>query len=168
MRALPILALAILVGCIHSISHDEDAAAKKAVEFAKVAFIVHDDATAYPLLGEELRHSVSPEKYADAIKQMHPSGFPAKVTATQFEPIPGQRALSIVLVGENGEQKFFYRFVMVGTADAGYAVGGFFRSNGPYPGSASIHGAKPLQPLKTPYSAEISTTSSDSLSARHP
>ena len=155
-NACSFLALSLLSGCMYAIPHDEDAAAKKAAAFALVAFINHDVQASYALLAEDARRNITLERYADAMKQLHPFGFPTTVTAIQYEPILGQRALSIILVGQNGEQKFFYRLVMFGTSDAGYAVGGFFRSNKPYLGSPNIHGTKMLRPLKVTYTVPTS------------
>jgi hypothetical protein len=133
------------------LSHDEDAAAKSALDFARVAFIDHDARTAYPLISEEARKNVPPEQFSEILAKQHPAGYPATITASQFEPIPGQKALSIILVGENATEKFYYRLIMVGTAPTGYTVGGFLRGNGPYTGNPQMHGAKLLQPLKAGY-----------------
>jgi hypothetical protein len=41
--------------------------------------------------------------------------------------------MNIYLVGESGRATFYYRLLMTGTADDGYAVAGLFRGTGPYP-----------------------------------
>jgi len=138
------------------IVHDEDAAARKAVEFADLAFIKHDAPAAYALLTSETRSQIPIAKFTEVLDQMHPSGYPTSVTATQYEPIMGQRMMNILLVGQNGDQKYFYRFVMAGTKETGYAVGGFFRRGGPYQGDPNMHGEKMLQTLKTPYTVPSS------------
>jgi hypothetical protein len=140
-------ALVFLMSCTATaISHDEDMAAKSAVEFAKVALIEHDIQSSYSLLSENAKKMISFEKYSQAIAQTHPSLYPKSLTADEFEPMPGQKSMYIFLHGENGSEKFYYRFTMEGTARTGYKVLGIYRGDGPYPPS------RRRQKLKTPYS----------------
>lgn len=133
------------------IVHDEDAAAMKALEFVKPAFIAHDAQASYPLISEETRRTLTAAKLTEVLMGLHPTGYPTTITATEFESIPGQKMLNIILLGENQSEKFFYRLVMVGTKPTGYTVGGLFRSNRPYAGNPQIRGAKLLRPLRTGY-----------------
>ena len=155
MKILPVLVALTISGCMHIFHHDEDAAATQAIEYAKVAFIAHDNVAGYNLLADQVKKIGTVEQYAQVVAQMHPNGFPTTVTATQFEPIPGQPALNIILVGKNGDQNFFYLFTMLGTADSGYKVGRVVRGNEPYLGSPSIHGTKMLQSFKKSHTAAV-------------
>jgi len=157
IRASALIGVFLLTACGSIIAHDEDMAAKKALEFAKLAFISHDAQSSYPLVSDETRGTLPADKFAEVLGKLHPTGYPTTITATQFEPVPGQKSLSIILLGENASEKFFYRLVMVGTAPAGYTVGGLFRSNRAYEGSPQIHGAKLLQPLKAGYTVAEQT-----------
>jgi hypothetical protein len=141
------LALAFVTSCTASvISHDEDMAAKTAIEFSKVALVQHNIQNGYSLMSENAKKTVSLEKYSQVFSQMHPSLYPLSLTAAEFEPMPGQKGMNIFLYGENGSEKFFYRFTMEGTAGTGYKVSGIYRGNGPYPSS------KLRQKLKVSYS----------------
>jgi hypothetical protein len=55
--------------------------------------------------------------------------------ATDFEPMPGQTAMSIYLTGKNDNEDFYYRLVMQGTTQTGYTVSGFYRGSTAYPAS---------------------------------
>jgi hypothetical protein len=130
------LALAFLISCTASvIRHDEDMAAKTAIEFSKVAIVQHDIQNGYSLMSDSAKKTVSLEKYAQVISQMHPSLYPLSLAAQEFEPMPGQKEMNIFLYGENGSERFFYRLTMEGTKETGYKVSGIYRGSGPYPPS---------------------------------
>ncbi len=128
------IAVAALAGC-NVLSHDPEAAARRAAEFAVVAFVQNDANGSFALLADDMKKATSPEAYRRALSQMHPALHPLSVTATEFEPIPGQKGMSIFLRGENASESFFYRLAMQGTSDTGYRVAGLFRGSGPYPPS---------------------------------
>ena len=115
--------------------HDQSVAAAEAEEFLVIAVVKQDIATAYRMLRDETRQAVSETAFADIVKQQHPTGYPIAVRATEYEPVPGQAAIQIFLVGERDSERFYYRVPLVGTVDAGYVVDGFYRGNGPYPPS---------------------------------
>jgi len=117
------------------IVHEEKDAAKIATEFANTAFIIKNYQKAYLLLSDDTKKSVNFDIFSDAILKMHPTGYPEEVIATEFEPSPGQKGMSIFLKGKNDKEEFYYRFYMVGTKPEGYKVGGFFRGNRAYPPS---------------------------------
>jgi hypothetical protein len=142
-----ILIFMFLISCTATIiSHDEDMAAKSAIEFAKVAIVQHDIPKGYAMLSDNFKKTITIDKYAQVISQIHPSLYPLSLTAEEFEPIPGQKGMNIFLYGENGSEKFYYRLVMEGTAETGYRVLGIYRGNGPAPPS------KLRQKLKSAYS----------------
>lgn len=130
---------------LRSFHHDEHAAAAKAVKFAKEAFIDLNQPEAYGYLSKDLRNKLSFDKFINVIAQMHPQKFPQVVVATEYEPMPGQTAVVIWLVGENGSEKFDYRMEMVGT-NAGYDVAGLYRMT-----------EKPPSQLRKPLSTKVST-----------
>ena len=109
-----------------SFYHDPDKAAAKAVIFAKEAFIDLNQPEAYGYLSKDVRSNLSFDQFINVIAQMHPHKFPQVVEATEYEPVPGQKAVVIWLVGENASEKFDYRMVMVGTS-GGYQVAAVVR-----------------------------------------
>lgn len=140
-------ALVFLISCTATaISHNEDMAAKSAIEFSKVALVQHDIQNGYSLLSENAKKTISFDKYSQAFSQMHPSSYPISLTAQEFEPMPGQKGMNIFLYGENASERFYYRFTMEGTGGTGYKVSGMYRGNGPYPPSGL------RQELKTAHS----------------
>jgi hypothetical protein len=125
-----------LASCgVSVIVHDERAAARTAAKFADLAFVQTDYSDAEALLSSQMQQAVPSDKLTAQITKMHPKGRPADVAATEFEPLPGQRAMNIYLKGSRGESTFYYRFLMVGDKGSGYEVNGFWRGSGPYPPS---------------------------------
>ena len=130
------LALVVgLMGCAESINHDEVLAGRKAVEFAEVAFVKHDIEKGYALLSASAKRYVSVEKFKEAVSRLHPRAFPTSVTATEYEPMRGEKAIYIFLTGENSGEHFYYRLTMEGTAATDYRVSILDRGSGPYPSS---------------------------------
>jgi hypothetical protein len=101
-----------LASCISVIAHDEKAAAKSATEFAQTAFVARDYPKAHSLLTPRAQADIPLDKLTEVIAKMHPKSFPTKVTATEFEPMPGQRGMNIFVKGEGEGEEFFYRLVM--------------------------------------------------------
>ena len=122
-----------LMGCRGSIDHDETTAAKSAFEFARVAFVKRDIENGYALLSDSAKRYVSLEKFKEVLSRLHPKAFPTSVTATEYEPVPGEKAMHIYLTGENSGERFYYRLTMEGAATTGYRVVRFYRGDGPYP-----------------------------------
>ena len=127
------------------ISHDENLAGKEALQFVNKAFVDRDLDSAYALLAQDTKTSISLQKVKDTTVQMHPALYPTSVQAQDFEPIPGQKAMSIYVVGENGDEKFYYRIIMSGTSETGYKPAGFFRDNGPQPRTKLMQKLEPPQ-----------------------
>ena len=111
-----------LIGCTEKIKHDEVLAGKRAVEFAQVAFVKQDIEKGYALLSGAAKRYVSLEKFKETVFRLHPKGFPASVTATEYEPMPGEKAIYIYLVGENSGEQFQYTLTMEGSAGTDYKV----------------------------------------------
>jgi hypothetical protein len=125
-----------LMACKGSIDHDEISAAKTAVEFAQAAFVRHDIESSYPLLSDSARRYVPPEKFKETLSRLHPRAFPVSVTATEYEPMHGEKAIHIYLTGENSGERFYYRLTLEGAAATGYRVARFYRESSPYPGAS--------------------------------
>ncbi len=123
----------INVSCINLIAHNPKAAENQATRFAQVAFVARDYATAHDLLSPAARQHIPKDKLSGTITAMHPKSFPSRVTATEYESVPGQRGMIIHLRGDGEGEDFYYRLLMEGDAPSGYRVSGLFRGNGPYP-----------------------------------
>jgi hypothetical protein len=121
---------------ISVIHHSEERAAQKAAQFAEVVFVRQDYERAYTLLSEELREKVPFEKFKGLILQGHVEGFPTVVKATDFEPLPGRKAMGVFLDGANSGLRFYYRLIMQGTKATDYQVSDFQVSKEPYPRSS--------------------------------
>lgn len=140
---LTVLLLAAFPACtFHASKQNPEAAAASAAEFAKAAFVERNIDKAYGLLDPEFQSYAPREKFAEVITAMNTPTSPAVVTATEFEPIPGQEGMNIYLTGENGAEKFYYRIPMKGSEGRGYKAAGVFRGQGPYAPSES---RQPLQ-----------------------
>jgi hypothetical protein len=131
----PLMFAVGLMGCMETIHHDESSAKKKAEEFAQVAFVKQDVENGYALLADGTKRYVSREQFKAVLSKLHPKAFPKTVTALEYEPMPGEKAIYIFLTGENSGEHFYYRLTMEGTATTGYKVLRFDRSGQPYPSS---------------------------------
>jgi hypothetical protein len=112
----------VLASCAGSVKHDETLAARRAIEFAQLVFINKNFAKGYELLSEGGRRHLSLEKFKETLTRMHPRSFPTKVTATEFQPMPGEKAIWIYLAGQNAEEQFQYRFTMEVTDNGDYKL----------------------------------------------
>ncbi|MCX5894129.1 MAG: hypothetical protein NTW80_14430 [Deltaproteobacteria bacterium] len=142
---------------VYYVSHDEERAAKSSIDFAQVALIQHDIQKSYALLPDFWKQKFPLEGYAKFISRMHPSSYPISLTAIEYQRVVGPdevKFINILLYGENGSEKFYYRFVMMGNSKTEYKMAGIYRRAGPYPPSNLSH------PLKTKPSTKILTRSS--------
>lgn len=147
-RVLFLALIMALMACKGSVDHDEASAAKSALEFAQVAFVKRDIENGHALLSESARRYVPPEKFEETVSRLHPRAFPVSVTADEYEPMHGEKAVHVYLTGENSGERFYYRLTLEGAAATGYRVARFYRESSPYPG-ASLR-----QKLKEPLSAK--------------
>ena len=117
------LALSVLVaGCAESTKHDENLAAKRAIEFAQVTLINKNLDKGYELLAAGGKRHISLDKFKETVTRLHPRGFPTKITAKEYQPMPGEKAMWIYLTGQNGEDQFQYRLTMEVTDNGDYKV----------------------------------------------
>jgi hypothetical protein len=112
----------VLASCAGTVKHDETLAAKRAIEFAQFVFIDKNFAKGYELLSDGGKRHLSLEKFKETLTRMHPRSFPTKVTATEFQPMPGEKAIWIYLAGQNAEEQFQYRLTMEATDTGDYRV----------------------------------------------
>ena len=123
--AILILTTLNCAACLPSfkrIYHDPNLAAAKAIEFSKEAFIDLNQPEAYKYLTQAARQALTLDQFIDGVAKMHPRTFPKVVVATDYQPIPGQEAMIIWLVGENDNENFVYRMEMIGNS-SGYQIG---------------------------------------------
>ncbi|MGH7872426.1 MAG: hypothetical protein ACREQO_09425, partial [Candidatus Binatia bacterium] len=118
---LSLLVLAF-AGCVDSVRHDETLAAKRALDFVRAAFIDKNLDKAYGMLSDGGKRHVPLDKFKQSIAAMHPRGYPTKVTAIEYEPMAGEKAIYIFLKGQNSEEQFGYRITLEGSADTDYRV----------------------------------------------
>jgi hypothetical protein len=125
-----------LLGCIESIEHDPAGAGKKAEEFAEIAFVKQDSENGYALLADGTRRYVSREQFKQVVAKLHPRAYPKNVKASEYEPMAGEKAIYIFLMGENSGERFYYRLTLEGSATTPYRVLRLDRSGEPYPASS--------------------------------
>ena len=121
--SLGVLLIALaLASCAESVKHDEARAAKRALEFGRVAFVEKNLDGAYDLLADGGKRHVPREKFKQSLGSMHTQSFPTKLMATDYEPMADEKAIYIFIRGQNGEDQFQYRFTVAGTAATDYRV----------------------------------------------
>jgi len=118
-----VVALALIThGCADVVKHDEKLAGKRAIEFAQAVLINNNFAKGYELLADGGKRHIPAEKFIESMKRLHPRGFPTRVTAKEYQPMPGENAMWIYLVGQNSEDQFQYRVIMEATGNGDYKV----------------------------------------------
>jgi hypothetical protein len=121
LRSL-VMFLLLIAACAPSMKHDETAAGRRAIEFAQAAFVDRKFDQAYDLLSAGGKRHLSLDKFKETVTRMHSRGFPTKVTAKEFQPMPGENAIWIYLVGQNSEDQFGYRLTMESDGHGDYRV----------------------------------------------
>lgn len=117
-----LLLLTLLFGCGENIQHDTDLAARRAVEFAEMAFVRQNLENSYLLLADSARSYVPLDKFRETIVKLHPSGYPSKVAAVRSEPVKGEKAVYVLVRGEARTGLFQYSLTLAGTAATDYRV----------------------------------------------
>lgn len=116
------ICLLLLTGCAKSIHHDEKLAANRALEFARIVLIDRNAARGYELLSTNGKRHVPLDKFKQTVAAMNARGYPTRVTATDYEPMPGESAIYIYLRGQNGDESVQYRVTLEGSATDDYHV----------------------------------------------
>jgi hypothetical protein len=119
---LIVVLAALAGGCNETIKHDENLAGRHAIEFAQAVLVNKNFAKGYELLADGGKRHIPAEKFIESMKRLHPRGFPTRVTAKEYEPMPGENAMWIYLVGQNSEDQFQYRVTMEATGNGDYKV----------------------------------------------
>ena len=115
-----LLTLAWLTGCAESTKQDENLAAQRAIEFARIVLVNKNFDQGYELLSDGGKRHISLAKFKETMVRLHPRGFPTSVTAKEYQPMPGENALWIYLNGQNPDMH--YRVTMEATASGDYKV----------------------------------------------
>jgi hypothetical protein len=124
-----LLAALVFPGCTKPIEHDEALAARRAVEFAEVSFVQQDLERGYALLSDAAKRYVPPDKFKETVSRLHPSGRATNVSATEYEPMPGENAIYIYVDLKNSAGRVAYTITMEGTAAADYKVSKIIRAD---------------------------------------
>ncbi|MGH7784296.1 MAG: hypothetical protein ACREO5_10705 [Candidatus Binatia bacterium] len=117
-----LLTVVLLTGCAESTKQDENLAAKRAIEFAQIVLVNKNFDQGYELLSDGGKRHISLAKFKETMTRLHPRGFPTRVTAKEYQPMPGENALWIYLSGQNPEDQFQYRLTMEAIASGDYKV----------------------------------------------
>jgi hypothetical protein len=107
-------------------------AAHRALEFAQAAIINRDMDAAYDLFSEEIKPSLTKEKFSETVSRMHPSATPTTIRAVSYDFfLSNPKAVTITLIGDNPHGDiFYYRISLTGTKASGYNVVGMSRDQG--------------------------------------
>ncbi len=141
--------LTLLAACVRSVAHDESLAGKRALEFAQLALVRQDFDKAYALLSASAKRYVPLEKLRESVAKLYPGNTPTAVVATAYEPMPGENAIYIYLVGQNAGVRLDYTVTMDGTATTDYKVAKIIRGHNTYLPATS--GKKSFgQPITSP------------------
>jgi hypothetical protein len=109
-----------LTGCAESTKQDENLAAQRAIEFARIVLVNKNFDQGYELLSDGGKRHISSAKFKETMIRLHPRGFPTIVTAKEYQAMPGENALWIYLNGQNPEMH--YRLTMEATPSRDYKV----------------------------------------------
>ena len=126
----------LFYACADSFDHDPKLAAKRAEEFARVAFVGQDYEKGYAMLSDSGKRYVPLEKFKETVVKSHPRSYPTKLAATDYEPMSGEKAIYIYLTGDNPGEHFYYTLTLDGTATTDYKVTRISRGSAPF-GSGS-------------------------------
>ena len=118
----------ILFACDRPVEHDPQTAGKRAEEFARVVFVRRDFDRGYAMLSESGKRYVPLEKFKETVIKSHPRNYPARIAATDYEPMAGEKAIYIYISGENAGEQFNYTLTLDGAAANDYKVTRFSRS----------------------------------------
>jgi hypothetical protein len=142
--------MVVLASCAAPVKHDQERAAKQALEFGRVIFFQSNPDKGYDMLAEGGRRHVPRDKFKQSIAAMNTGGSPTKLSAVEYEPMADEKAIYIYVTGQNNEKQFNYRITLEGTADTDYKV---LRID---QGSGFFTLASKKQPLNPPISIDKS------------
>ena len=126
-----------LIACVPSIEHNPELAGKRAVEFAQVALVRRDSEKAYLLLADKTKGYVPLANFKETLVRLYPGARPIGVKATDYEPMPGEKAIYIYIIAETAGEQLHYTLTMEGTATTDYKVSKISRGSSSYLPSTS-------------------------------
>ena len=94
----------------------------RALEFARIVLIDKNIEKGYALLAANGKRHVPIDKFKQTIEAMNARGFPSRVTAIDYEPMPGEQAIYIYLRGQAGDEAIQYRVTLEGSEADDYRV----------------------------------------------
>jgi hypothetical protein len=121
-----------LISCVPSIKHNPELAGRRAVEFAQVALVRQDSEKAYLLLSDKTKGYVPLAKFKETLGRLYPSVRPIRVKATDYEPMPGEKAIYIYITAETAGEQSEYTLTMDGSAATDYKVSKITRGSSSY------------------------------------
>ncbi|MDH3445804.1 MAG: hypothetical protein OEN50_17910 [Deltaproteobacteria bacterium] len=127
----------VVCACADSYEHDPKLAATRAEDFARTTFVSRDADKGYAMLSDSGKRYVPLEIFKETVVKSHPRSYPARITATDYEGMSGEKAIYIYLKGDNGGENFYYTVTLDGTAASDYKVTRFSRGSGPFNSGSS-------------------------------
>lgn len=96
---LTLVLILLSLGCasVRVLNHDPSKAAIEAENCADVAFKQYNPQKAFDTLSDKMKKYYSMDEFTSTIAKMHPTGYSSKVSALEYEPIPGEPAMNIYL-----------------------------------------------------------------------
>ena len=122
-RSFFLMILAVyFTGCSEPITHNEELAGRRALEFAEVTLVRQDFEKGYAKLSNRSKGYVTMEKFRETISRLHPGGFPTRIKVIGSKPMKDEKAIYIYLSGENSGKQFHYTLILNGTDASDYQV----------------------------------------------
>jgi hypothetical protein len=132
-----ILLFLIITNCgcsVTTIYHDEELAIAEANSFIKTYYLEEAPDKAFQMLDFEVRKTLTIGNLKDVLLTLVAKvGKAKRFTFDSFEPMPGQKAMTLYYECEHEKGKTFHKLVLLGDVSSGYAVGGTFFKLVPYP-----------------------------------
>jgi hypothetical protein len=122
--------------CAYEFRHDDAAAARVAERLVYTLAVEKDVPTAYNMIDPASRQGLSLVGLERAIQGSSWYGKVNIVTATHYEPVPGEAAVDIFLTGTGNGRQYYFVVRLSGTADKGYRPAHFAESDQPLPASS--------------------------------
>ena len=106
---------------VQSIHHDEQAAARIARDFVRRVVVEDDREKASSLMTPSMRSNAMTT--LTMLRGPGSSSHVRDVSALEYEPIPGEAAMQVFLIGtEDKSIDSYYRVLLKGTRETGYLV----------------------------------------------
>ena len=116
------LLLTLLLSCGENIQHDTDLAARRAVEFADLAFVRQNLEKSHLLLADSARSYVPLDKFRETIVKSHPSGYPTRVAPCGPSRLKAKKRSMSWCGAKRAQATSQYSLTLTGTAASDYRV----------------------------------------------